>query len=85
VEVFDQADVHHVTTALADLGGLPGPMTTERVQTAVVLLSDGDMARFERQLRLARTDWRDVLVAAGLADEDWAGRLDAELGPAGGH
>ena len=26
-------------------------------------------------------DWRDVLVAAGLADQDWPDRLDSELGP----
>ena len=33
------------------------------------------------RLRLARADWRDVLVAAGLADEDWRHKLDAELRP----
>lgn len=27
------------------------------------------------------SDWRDVLTAAGLADEDWSTRLDRELGP----
>jgi hypothetical protein len=29
---------------------------------------------------LVRTDWRDALVAADLADQDWHQRLDVELG-----
>jgi hypothetical protein len=28
---------------------------------------------------IAARDWRDVLVAARLADDDWPERLDAEL------
>ena len=39
--------------------------------------------RLDVQLREARIDWRDVLVAAGLAHEDWPERLDTYLGPAG--
>jgi len=79
--LFDEPDRSRVTTELDALTALPGPMTTERVQTAVVSLSAGDMDRFEDELDLARRDWRDVLVAAGLAGEDWAQRLDDLLGP----
>ena len=53
----------------------------ERVLAGIVLLSQGDLTRFEESLRLAQTDWRDLLVAAGLADEDWPVRLDSLLGP----
>jgi hypothetical protein len=53
---------------------------SERVQAAVVLLADGDIGRLHRALHLAAADWRDLLVAAGLADGDWAARLDLELG-----
>ena len=53
---------------------------TERVQAAVVMWAAGDEARLEDSLRLAQVDWRDVLVRAGLADDDWAKRLNAELG-----
>ncbi|MEU4237332.1 hypothetical protein [Actinoplanes sp. NPDC026619] len=52
----------------------------ERVQAAVVLLSDGDSQRFLEVLRMAQQDWRDVLVAAQLAHDDWPERLDAVLG-----
>ena len=43
----------------------------ERVFLAVLHLADSDLQRFDRAWRLARDDWRDVLVADGLADEDW--------------
>jgi len=35
-------------------------------------------------LNVAKADWRDVLMAAGLADEDWPARLDAALGKESG-
>ena len=55
---------------------------SERVQAAIVLLADGDFYRLRDGLALARIDWRDVLVAADLADSDWLARLDRELDPA---
>jgi hypothetical protein len=56
---------------------------SERIQAAVVLWGRGDLDRLRDACKLARLDWRDVLVRAGLADEDWRSRLDTELGPAG--
>jgi hypothetical protein len=56
------------------------PAHSERVQAAVVILARGNLRRLNDNISLARADWRDVLVAAGLADEDWPARLDAELG-----
>ena len=54
---------------------------TERVQAAMVVWSGGDMDRLRDAVALAGVDWRDVLMRANLADEDWSARLDAELGP----
>lgn len=56
-------------------------LASERVQAAIVLLAGGDLGRLRQALDLAAVDWRDLLVAAGLADDDWPGRLDRELGP----
>jgi hypothetical protein len=56
-------------------------LASERVQAAIVLLAAGDIGRFRHAIDLAAADWRDVLVASGLADEDWKVRLDRELGP----
>lgn len=80
-ETFDASDVPRVVAALDALAGLPGPGVGERVQAAIVMLSEGDMERFEQELDLATTDWRDVLMAAGLAGQDWPGHLERYLGP----
>jgi hypothetical protein len=55
-------------------------LASEPVQAAIVLLANGDIGRLRQALHLAAADWRDLLVAAGLADEDWPVRLDRELG-----
>jgi hypothetical protein len=56
---------------------------SERVQAAMVVWGRGDLVRLRDARDLAEQDWRDVLVRADLADEDWPSRLDAELGPTG--
>jgi len=58
-----------------DCGGQDG----ERVQAAVVLFSRGQWERFLDMLEQLEVDWRDVLVAGGLAHEDWPQVLDREL------
>jgi hypothetical protein len=52
----------------------------ERVQSAIVLYAAGDLERLRYAVRLAIADWRDVLVSAGLANDDWRERLDVALG-----
>lgn len=53
----------------------------ERVQAAIVLWGRGDRDRIRNAQMLALQDWRDVLVRAGLAGDDWSLKLDVELGP----
>jgi len=43
----------------------------ERVRLAVLYLSKGDLSLFDEAWSLAKNDWRDTLVAAGLANGDW--------------
>jgi hypothetical protein len=52
----------------------------ERIQAAIVLWGHGDLVRIKRLRDVALEDWRDALVAAELADEDWRQKLDRELG-----
>ncbi|MGW3336580.1 hypothetical protein ACWDCL_03720 [Streptomyces sp. NPDC001009] len=47
---------------------------------AVLLLALGEVGGVWSALLLGRTDWRDLLVVGGLAEEDWPEVLDAELG-----
>ena len=70
--VVDELDA--LTLPLID-GSAP-----ERIQAAIVMLAGGDLAKFDEAVRIARVDWRDVLVASGLGNVDWPARLDLELG-----
>lgn len=69
---------------LSELGELPedviGGQDPERIQASLVIGTSGDWYGFQECLALARSDWRDALVGAGLGDEDWPSRLDALLG-----
>ncbi|MET9880596.1 hypothetical protein ABZZ36_39220 [Actinacidiphila glaucinigra] len=59
----------------------PEVFGSERLQAAIVLLAQGSVHRFRDAVRLARRDWRHLLVAAGPAHEDWPEELNVELGP----
>lgn len=63
----------------ATAGYDPAMFSGERVQAAIVLWANGSLRRVHDACKLAETDWRDMLVAAGLADADWPQRLDEEL------
>jgi hypothetical protein len=66
------------------LGASGTPESLERVRFAALRLSGGRIDRLRDAVALAKTDWRDLLVAAGFADdirahEAWQPRrLDAE-------
>ncbi|WP_280840942.1 hypothetical protein [Micromonospora sp. A200] len=49
------------------------------MQTALVLAASGQWSQFVAGIELLRVDWRDVLVAGGLAEGDWPERLNVEL------
>ncbi|MYW53537.1 hypothetical protein GTY64_19020 [Streptomyces sp. SID8376] len=55
---------------------------TERLLAAAVLIADGDLKQFRTAVALAREDWRDLLMWAGLGNEGWQGALDERLGSA---
>jgi hypothetical protein len=56
-----------------------GGQDSERVRAAVVFAANGDITRLRDGVELSKQDWRDALVAGGLADEDWSSVLDASL------
>jgi hypothetical protein len=47
-----------------------------RVHAAILWLAKGDLARFDDALAGACANWRDTLVAAGLANQNWKLVLD---------
>ena len=52
----------------------PTPSGLERVRFAALRLSDGSIHRLRDAITLAKTDWRDLLVAANFADDIHAHR-----------
>lgn len=52
----------------------------ERTHAAVLIAARGDQSLFQDALEHAETDWRDLLDRTGLADDDWAQVMRAELG-----
>lgn len=53
----------------------------ERYHFAALKLSGGDLIRLREAAKLAKSDWRDLLVAAGFGSvtehENWAKQFDA--------
>lgn len=45
------------------------PERLERIWFAVLKLSEGDVTKLLEAIELAQIDWRDLLVAAGFADD----------------
>lgn len=58
-----------------------GNQDVERIHAAIVLIAKGGGQRLWRAVQLSAVDWRDVLVAGGLADDDWPAVLEREFGP----
>ena len=52
----------------------------ERIQAAVLLGAGGSAQAFSAMLDLARLDWRDLLVSAGLENGDYAKVMTRRLG-----
>lgn len=47
----------------------------DRIVGAILILKKRRTASLEAIVRLAETDWRDLLMGAGLADDDWSFHL----------
>lgn len=77
---------HHASLVLERLHTLHGLVSgsrqdSERILGAVIIHATGRLDRLDDALELARLDWRDLLVAADLADEAWPLRLSEWLNP----
>lgn len=78
-EVAARFSANEVPLVLARLAGTELPFLDgaarsrgrDRVHLAILMRADGSYHRFEASLALAARDWRDLLVSAGLAGENW--------------
>lgn len=89
--LFALHDIHEAEQLLArecadnlPLVGNPTPQGLERFRFAALRLSDGALPRLRDAIALAKTDWRDLLIAADFADDVHAHRTwkPRRLGPA---
>ena len=85
---------HHADEVIASLAGLTyrvfpdearDSIYIERIQVAALIVAQQDLRRLDDAVRLGLTDWRDLLVGAGLADEGWKELVNAELTTPGPH
>ena len=74
--LFSEEDHDRIVAALEERCGINLPLSERfdedsfrRVRYAVLKLSKGTMHELERAIDLANLDWRDLLVAAGFADD----------------
>jgi hypothetical protein len=51
----------------------------DRIVGSIVILAMGNVANLPAILRSAAVDWRDLLMGAGLADDDWTLRVEEIL------
>jgi len=42
-----------------------------QIWVSIIVLSGARLSEFEKILEEAKNDWRDVVIAAGLAIDDW--------------
>jgi hypothetical protein len=81
---FPPGSAKYVLSYLEGLSdGEYGGQGRERIQAALVLASRGRRDRFDSMVHLLRIDWRDVLMAGGVSQDDWRAVLDEELGVSG--
>ena len=73
--LFPGSDRLRVTKLLAEecaenlhLSHIGRAALVERIRFAVLKLSAGNIDELRRHVEVAKTDWRDVLVAAGFAE-----------------
>ena len=78
---YPAGSAERVLSELRDLpASVVGGQDPERIQAALVIRTGGDWQEFQGMLRLAHEDWRDLLVASDLGNDDWPHVLNKVLG-----
>ena len=77
-ESFPPGRVDEVISRLTTLPDTS--QSAERIQTAMIVRSDGNLERFMSEVELVQLDRRDTLMGSGLEHADYEEQLDHLLG-----
>ena len=68
---FSRADVEAAIQLIAEgvVSARDMPVLLERVRSAAIRMSRGNMSLLREAVALAQLDWRDLLLAADFADD----------------
>jgi hypothetical protein len=83
-EVFPAVEVEPILGALSSLEEDDSPDPNQVIGAILILLKNHGHAELDAIVRLAARDWRDLLMGAGLADDDWAFQLRRAIASWGG-
>ncbi|MBA6294828.1 hypothetical protein [Colwellia sp. MB02u-9] len=74
--LFKSSEATDIVTILEDECGIEAldcegwtPIEMERIRFAVLKLSTDSKTNLEKAIKLANSDWRDLLMAAGFGDD----------------
>jgi len=54
---------------------------SERIASSIIILAKRNFDNLGRVITSTKSDWRDVLLASGLDNDDWRLGVEALLGP----
>lgn len=78
---FGGQDLIEARSLILDILKLPtvrDPESAARIQMAAIRFAGSSMERLRRAVKAAEIDWRDLLVASGLANADWQEVLERD-------
>ncbi len=84
-DVFPAEEAEPILAALTSLGEDDSPEPNQVIGAILILLKKHGPAKLDAIVRLAARDWRDLLMGAGLADDDWAFQLRRAIVSWGGN
>jgi hypothetical protein len=72
---FAPEDVEEVISTFENAPDFPATWEYERIQFAILVRAQGNLALFREAFALAEDDWRDILVEAGLSRPNWPDKV----------
>lgn len=72
---FAPETAEEVISTLTNAPDFPATWEYERIQFAILVHAQGNLGLFKEAFTLARDDWRDILVEAGLSRPNWPDKV----------